>query len=63
MFPVFDAAPAAIPDRKTVSSAAPKYSDRFFATSVPVACSKSTFGYFAASALSKKPYDVPKIIL
>ena len=46
-----------------MSSAAPKYSERFLAVSVPVACSKSTFGYFAASFLSKKPYDVPKIIL
>ena len=52
-----------MPERKTVSSAAPKYSDRFFAVSVPVACSKSTFGYFAASALVTKPYDVAKIIL
>ena len=56
--PLFAAAPAAIPERKTVSSAAPKYSDRFFAVSVPVACSNSTLGYFAASFLSKKPYDV-----
>ena len=45
------------------AGAATKYSDRFFAVSVPVACSNSTFGYFAASFLSKKPYDVPKIIL
>ena len=63
MLPVFDAAPAAIPERKTVSSAAPKYSARFLAVSVPVACSNSTFGYFAASSSSKKPYEVAKIIL
>ena len=63
MFPLFDAAPAAIPDRNTVSSAAPKYSDRFLDVSVPVACSNSTCGYCAASALSTKPYDVAKIIL
>ena len=47
----------------TVSSAAPKYSDRFLDVSVPVACSNSTCGYCAASALSTKPYDVAKIIL
>ena len=46
-----------------MSSPAPKYSERFFAVSVPVACSNVTSGYFAASFLSKKPNDVPKISL
>jgi hypothetical protein len=36
-----------------VSSPAPKYSARFFEVSIIVACSNSTFGYFAASCLLK----------
>ena len=45
----FAAAPAAMPERKTVSSAAPKYSETFLETSVPVACSNFTCGYLAAT--------------
>ena len=63
MFPLLDAAPAAIPVRNTVSSPAPKYSDMFGAVSVPVACSNSTFGYFATNAFDRYPYEVAKIML